>query len=77
MVLLPGSPPEGHKHGRHLSTRAQQQNHPPRPTAPPSDDALSSVVRTLTAQLAELKQRHRVEVQILRQALEPAQSESL
>ena len=40
--------------------RAQQQNHPPRPTAQPHDDSPSSVVRTLTVQLAELKQRHRV-----------------
>ncbi len=37
----------------------------------------SSVVRTLTAQLTELKRRHRDEVQALRQALEAAQSENL
>ncbi|MEU8476248.1 DUF6262 family protein [Streptomyces hygroscopicus] len=53
--------------------RAQQRNHPPQPaTLPPS-----SVVRTLTAQLTELKRRHRDEVQALRQALEAAQSENL
>jgi hypothetical protein len=34
-------------------------------------------VRTLTTQLTELKQRHRDEVQALRQALEAAQSENL
>ncbi|WRZ95589.1 hypothetical protein OHB54_45270 [Streptomyces sp. NBC_01007] len=34
-------------------------------------------MRTLTAQLAELKWRHRDEVQALRQALEAAQSEKL
>ncbi|MEU8894177.1 hypothetical protein [Streptomyces sp. NPDC048442] len=40
-------------------------------------DSPSSVVRTLTAQLAELKRRHRDEVQTLRQALESVQSENL
>ncbi|MGW7044217.1 hypothetical protein ACWGDT_16210 [Streptomyces avermitilis] len=34
-------------------------------------------MRTLTAQLAELRRRHRDEVQTLRQALEAAQSENL
>ncbi|MGW3661061.1 DUF6262 family protein [Streptomyces sp. NPDC005151] len=57
--------------------RAQQRSHPPRATAPPPDDSPSSVVRTLTAQLAELKRRHRDELQDLRQALEVAQSENL
>ncbi|MFD0396889.1 DUF6262 family protein [Kitasatospora sp. NPDC059811] len=57
--------------------RAQQQNNPPRPAAQPPDDSPSSVVRTLTAQLADLKQRHRDEVHALRQALETAQSENL
>ncbi|MFZ3499302.1 hypothetical protein ACODT5_39860 [Streptomyces sp. 5.8] len=57
--------------------RTQQQNHPPRPTTQPPDDSPSSSVRTLTAQLAKLKQRHRDEVQALRQALEAAQSENL
>lgn len=57
--------------------RAQQQNHPPRSVVPPPDHSPSSVVRTLTVQLAELKQRHRDEVQALRQALEAAQSENL
>lgn len=57
--------------------RSQQRSHPPRPASQPPDDSPSSVVRTLTAQLAELKQRHRDEVQALRQALEAAQSENL
>ncbi|MFD6326191.1 DUF6262 family protein [Streptomyces sp. NPDC058442] len=57
--------------------RDQQRSHPPRPATPPPDDSPSSVVRTLTAQLAELKRRHRDEVQALRQALEASQSENL
>ncbi|MDJ0346450.1 DUF6262 family protein [Streptomyces sp. H10-C2] len=57
--------------------RAQQQNNPPRPAVEPPDDSPSSVVRTLTTQLTELKQRHRDEVRTLRQALEAAQSENL
>lgn len=57
--------------------RAQQRSHPPQPATQSPDDSPSSVVRTLTAQLAELKRRHRDEVQALRQALEAAQSENL
>ncbi|MFF5676369.1 DUF6262 family protein [Streptomyces hygroscopicus] len=57
--------------------RAQQRNHSPQPATLPPDDSPSSVVRTLTAQLTELKRRHRDEVQALRQALEAAQSENL
>ncbi|WP_369167343.1 DUF6262 family protein [Streptomyces sp. R28] len=57
--------------------RSQQRSHPPRPAPQPPDDSPSSVVRILTAQLAELKRRHRDEVQALRQALEAAQSENL
>lgn len=40
-------------------------------------DQPSSVVRTLTAKLAELKRRHREEVSTLRQALEAAHGENL
>jgi hypothetical protein len=40
-------------------------------------DHPSSVVRTLTAQLAELKRRHREETAALRQALEQAHGENL
>ncbi|MFE3645662.1 DUF6262 family protein [Streptomyces sp. NPDC059169] len=57
--------------------RSQQRSHPPRPTTQPPHDSPSSVVRTLTAQLTELKRQHRDEVQALRQALEAAQSENL
>ncbi len=57
--------------------RSQQRNTPPQLATQPPADSPSSVVRTLTAQLAELKRRHREEVQALRQALEAAQSENL
>jgi hypothetical protein len=40
-------------------------------------DQPSSVVRTLTAQLADLKRRHRKETAALRQALEQAHGENL
>lgn len=57
--------------------RAQQQN-TPRPAATTvHEDTSSSVVRTLTAQLAALKRQHRDEVHQLRQALETAQGEIL
>ena len=57
--------------------RAQQQNTPPPEATTTHEDAPSSVVRTLTAQLSALKQRHRDEVHQLRQALEAAQGEIL
>lgn len=57
--------------------RAQQQNTPPPAASTPQQDAPSSVVRTLTAQLAALKQQHRNEIHQLRQALEAAQGEIL
>lgn len=57
--------------------RAQQQNTPPPAAITPHQDTPSSVVRTLTAQLATIKQRHRDEVHQLRQALEAAQGEIL
>lgn len=58
--------------------RAQQQNTPPPAAVPTSQEAsTSSVVRTLTAQLGTLKQRHRDEVGQLHQALEAAQGEIL
>jgi len=58
--------------------RRQQQNTAPPPAAGTTqDDSPSSVVRTLTAQLGELKRRHRDEVQSLRQALETAHGENL
>ena len=59
--------------------RAQQQNTPPPPAAAAStrDGTSSSVVRTLTAQLTELKRRHRDEIGALQQALEAAHGENL
>jgi outer membrane murein-binding lipoprotein Lpp len=44
---------------------------------PADPDQPSSVVRTLTAQLAELKRRHRDDVQALKAALEAAHGENL
>jgi hypothetical protein len=58
--------------------RTQQQTTPPDPATTPVDaDQPSSVVRTLTAPLAELKHRHRQEVATLKQALEAAHGENL
>ena len=58
--------------------RAQQQNTPPPAAATPTrDETPSSVVRTLTAQLTELKRRHRDEINALKQALEAAHGENL
>lgn len=48
----------------------------PQPAAAAGEHA-SSVVRTLTAQLADLKRRHREETAELRQALEQAHGENL
>jgi hypothetical protein len=49
----------------------------PRPADDPGGEHASSVVRTLTAQLADLKRRHREETAELRQALEQAHGENL
>jgi len=57
--------------------RAQQQNTPPAAATPTRDETPSSVVRTLTAQLTELKRRHRDEINALKQALEAAHGENL
>ena len=57
--------------------RAQQQNTPPAAAAPTRDETASSVVRTLTAQLTELKRRHRDEISTLQHALEAAHGENL
>lgn len=56
--------------------RTQQRSTPPS-AARVDPDQPSSVVRTLTTQLAELKRRHRDEVTALRQALEAAHGENL
>jgi hypothetical protein len=52
---------------------------PARPEAAPAPgrEHASSIVRTLTAQLADLKRRHREETAALRQALEQAHGENL
>jgi hypothetical protein len=60
----------------HLRSQ-QQQRRPPAPPAGADPDQPSSVIRTLTAQLAELKRQHRDEVHALNQALEAAQGENL
>jgi len=61
--------------------RAQQQAGPARPEPPTRSELTaeqpSSIVRTLTAQLTDLKRRYREETQQLRQALEVAQGENL
>lgn len=57
--------------------RTQQQTTTPAATGRGDTDEPSSVVRTLTAQLAELKRRHRDEVHQLREALEVAHGENL
>lgn len=57
--------------------RDQQQASPPATTGQADPDQPGSIVRTLTAQLAELKRRHREEVQALTQALEAAHGENL
>ena len=56
--------------------RSQQRTAPP---APPehTEEHPSSVIRTLTAQLAELRRRHRGEVNTLKHALETAHGENL
>jgi Family of unknown function (DUF6262) len=55
--------------------RARQQATPPAPEPDPAQP--SSVIRTLTVQLAELKRRHHDEVSALRKALEAAHGENL
>ena len=57
--------------------RAQQQNTPPAAATPTRDETPRSVVRALTAQLTELKRRHRDEINALKQALEAAHGENL
>jgi hypothetical protein len=57
--------------------RSQQQTTPPAAPQRIDPDHPSSVIRTLTAQLADLRRRHRDEVNALRQALEAAHGENL
>ena len=70
---------------RNTAIRARIEHHrtaqPPRqqpgPAALPGQDHPASVVRTLTAQLADLRRRHHEETTALRQALEQAHGENL
>jgi hypothetical protein len=57
--------------------RSQQQATPPAPPQLLDPDHPSSVIRTLTAQLTELRHRHRDEVNALKQALEAAHGQNL
>ncbi|WP_214106266.1 DUF6262 family protein [Acrocarpospora catenulata] len=58
--------------------RDQQRGTPPATRSQQVDpDQPSSVVRTLTAQLADLKRRHRDEITVLKRALEAAHGENL
>jgi len=57
--------------------RARQQATPTARTPAPGPDQPSSVIRTLTTQLTELKRRHRDEIDTLKQALEAAHGENL
>ena len=55
-----------------------RSSRPPRPPGQAADPGQpSSVARTLAVQLAELKRRHRDEVQALKAALEAAHGENL
>ena len=60
---------------QHRSARPRCQQ--PGPAALPAQDPSASVVRTLTAQLADLRRRHHEETTALRQALEQAHGENL
>ena len=70
---------------RNTAIRARIEHHraasPPRQQSAPAalvgQDLSASVVRTLTAQLAELRHRHHEETTALRQALEQAHGENL
>lgn len=58
---------------RHRDARPKREES----AAGPGRENASSIVRTLTAQLADLKRRHREETAALRQALEQAHGENL
>lgn len=57
--------------------RARQQETPAIPAQAPDPDQPGSVIRTLTAQLTELKRRHRDDISALQHALEAAHGENL
>jgi len=67
---------------RNAGIRSRIEHHrtarPARPEpADPGGETASSVVRTLTTQLSDLKRRHREETAVMRQALEQAHGENL
>jgi len=67
---------------RNVGIRGRIERHrTPRPARPgpadPGGETASSVVRTLTTQLSDLKRRHREETAVMRQALEQAHGENL
>lgn len=65
---------------RNAGIRSRIEHHRttrPEPAAATGEEHASSVVRTLTGQLADLKRRHREETAELRQALEQAHGENL
>jgi Family of unknown function (DUF6262) len=68
---------------RNAGIRARIEHHRvnrparPEPAGSPGEEHASSIVRTLTAQLADIKRRHREETAALRQALEKAHGENL
>lgn len=74
MDFLYGNP-ELRRRIEHL--RAQQQNNPSPPAAATDQNADSNVIRALTAQLADLRRRHRDEIDELRTALAAAHGEDL
>ncbi len=57
--------------------RDQQHETPARPAPAPPDPGTSSVVRTLSHQLTELRARHQRETRELREALAAAHAELL
>lgn len=67
--------PELRQRIEHL--RSQQQRKPPAPAVAGVEVDSSNVVRALTTQLAELRRRHREEIDELRAALAAAHGENL
>lgn len=62
---------------RRVEQLRAQQSQPKRPAPGAAPDEPSSVVRTLTTQIAELKRRHRTEIDDLNRALQAAHGENL
>jgi len=68
-----------HMRARIEKLRAERDSAPPAPRSVEVDQTTmqSNVVRALTAQIAELKQRHRIETEQLQAALAAAHGENL